>query len=272
MPLINFKLKHPDHIIPWGTPPDTSMHWFGLTDGEYWLELGNTRLFEYTDEILKHWGINNFNYVDYQVIRLIEDWTDIFQFIAEPIPDGFYVISNNHQALYGFYGKARNWLDQLSNDPMSDTGSYYDKYDQIIGWVQSRTLSTTHLKNGPGIHFFRNKDKLSIVWDASDQAEGQIPVWTSQTGEIEIEYKSFVAEVEDFGRRFFNSMDTQVQLALSKDWGSTYLDKEKLIAEHEQRKAAFQNSLFILNSNQTTNTDWSLISSLLSEMFQLLTK
>lgn len=47
MPLINFAPKHPDVIEPFGTLPGQRMHWFGLTDSTYWLELGDVNLYEY---------------------------------------------------------------------------------------------------------------------------------------------------------------------------------------------------------------------------------
>ena len=47
MPLTNFAPKHPDVIEPFGTLPGQTMHWFGLTDSTYWLELGDFNPYEY---------------------------------------------------------------------------------------------------------------------------------------------------------------------------------------------------------------------------------
>jgi hypothetical protein len=266
MALINFKLRHPDNIAPWGTPPNTSMHWFGLTDSEYWLDLGKANIYEYSDEVLKHWNVDSIKYVDYQLIRLIEDWASIFQDIAEPIPDAFYAISKNHQSLYEFYRKATIWLEKLSDDPTIDIDTYYDKYDKIIEWIYSRTLSAMHLTHGPNISFFRNKNSLSIVWGADQLIDDKIPVWTSQTGEIEMEYETFIHEIKDLGNRFFEAMDNQVQIAVNKDWGITNLDKEGLVKEHEERKAEFNRSLLVLKDHPAKQTNWDLITSLINEM------
>lgn len=266
MALINFKLRHPDNIFPWGDAPDTSMHWFGLTDGEYWLDLNKATLYEYTNEVLAG-DVNASHYVDYQIIRLIEDWTSIFESIAEPIPDAFYAIARNNDHLYKFYGAVQKWLDNLSEDPSIDIDTYYDRYDKTIEWIYSRTLTAMHLTSGPGISFFRNRNNISIVWKADHQTENNIPVWTAQNGEIEMEYEVFISEIEDFGNRFFQAMNTQVQIAVEKDWGTTHINKERLIQEQQERKDEFQKKLAVLQSEPTKHTDWDLINSLITKMF-----
>jgi hypothetical protein len=267
MALINFKLRHPDNIIPWGEHPDTSMHWFGLTDGEYWLDVNKTILYKYTDEVPTGGDVNESIYVEYQLVRLIEDWTSIFGSIAEPVPDAFYAISQNNNYLYRFYGAAQQRLDDLSKDPSIDVDTYYDTYDKTVEWVYSRTLTAIHLTYGPSISFFRNGNNISIVWKADHLTEDNIPVWTAQNGEVEMEYETFINEVEDFGNRFFDAMDTQVQIAVEKDWGTTRLNKERLIQEQQERRVEFQKSLAVLKGEPTKHTDWDLINSLITKMF-----
>jgi hypothetical protein len=43
--LFNFRLRPLDQVIPWGDPEAPTFHWFGLSDGEYWIEAGGTTLF-----------------------------------------------------------------------------------------------------------------------------------------------------------------------------------------------------------------------------------
>ena len=242
------------------------MHWFGLTDSEYWLQLGQVIFYEYTDEVLRHWEVQDFKCVDYQAIRLIEDLTSIFDSLVEPIPDDFYEIARNHTSLYEFYGKSKQWLDKLSDDPSIDIDTYYDKYDQVIEWIYSRTLSAMHLTYGPNITFFRNKDNLSIVWDASHETDENISVWTAQTGKFEMKYIDFVNEVEDFGKGFFSVMQRQVEIAVEKDWGTVDLNKTQLIEEQQERKIKFQESVSLLKNRPNKNTNWDMVRSLISEM------
>ncbi|BAV05013.1 hypothetical protein SAMN05421788_11336 [Filimonas lacunae] len=267
MALINFKLKHPANIIPWGDAPDTSMDWFGLTDGEYWLDVNKATLYEYTREVLSGNHVNDSCYVDYPIARLLEDWTSIFESIAEPVPDAFYTIAQSNNYLYRFYEAAQNWFDNLSQDPSIDANAHYDSYDKAIEWIYSRTLTAMHLTSGPGISFFRNRNNISIVWKADHLTENNIPVWTAQDGEVAMEYATFIHEIEDFGHRFFTAMDAQVQIAVEKNWGTTQVNKERLIQEQQERRAGFQQKLSILNGQPTKHTEWNVINSMITKMF-----
>lgn len=46
---INFRLQELDKIMPFGTAPDLTFHWFGLTDGYLWIDVGNRTIYEYSD-------------------------------------------------------------------------------------------------------------------------------------------------------------------------------------------------------------------------------
>lgn len=267
MALINFKLRHPDNIIPWDDDTDTTIHWQGLTEGEYWLDLNKATLYEYTPEVLAGGDTDDSTYVVYQLDRLINDWTGIFESIAAPVPDAFYTISRNHHYLYRFYGAAMHWFDRLSADPSIHADTDYEQYDKTIEWIYSRTLTAPYLASDPGISFFRNGDYLSIVWQADHVTPENIPVWTAQNGEVEMAYDLFVHEMEDFAKRFFDAMDVQVRIAVEKDWGATRINKEALVKEQEERKAAFQRKLGILKGPPVKHTDWELINTLVTKMF-----
>lgn len=45
MSLFEFKLKKLPDVLPWGEEPDFYLHWFGLTDGIYYMNVGNEQLF-----------------------------------------------------------------------------------------------------------------------------------------------------------------------------------------------------------------------------------
>lgn len=267
MALINFTLKHPDYITPWGEAAETSMDWFALTDGEYWLDVKKATLYEYTTEVLAGTHANSSHYVELQIARLLEDLTGIFEAIAEPVPDAFYAIAQSHNYLYRFYEAAQSWFEHASQAPSADVDACYDSYDKAIEWIYSRTLTAAHLTYEPGISFFRNRNNIALVWNADHLTENNIPVWTAQNGEIEIEYQLFVHEIEDFGSRFFQAMDTQVQIAVEKNWGTTQINKQRLIQEQQDRKAAFQQKLSLLKSEPSLRTDWHFINTQVTKMF-----
>ena len=55
--LFNFRLKNTEDIAPWSTPSKgdaLSLHWFGLTDGWFWIDIGGQQLFRYSQQILDH--------------------------------------------------------------------------------------------------------------------------------------------------------------------------------------------------------------------------
>jgi hypothetical protein len=47
--LIDFTLLPIAMVQPWGRPDNLSLHWFGLTDGQYWIEVSENKLFEYSE-------------------------------------------------------------------------------------------------------------------------------------------------------------------------------------------------------------------------------
>jgi hypothetical protein len=54
--MINFELKHIDETQPAGTETDLRMSWFWLTDGDLWLNLADSTLYEYSKDALKYFG------------------------------------------------------------------------------------------------------------------------------------------------------------------------------------------------------------------------
>src|ERR1700759_5537644 len=81
--LFNFELTPLQDVTPWGADGNRSLHWFGLTDGHYWINVGDHRLFEYSDAARKDGAPA---YCSYQVVRLLEDILDIAPYVLEPVP------------------------------------------------------------------------------------------------------------------------------------------------------------------------------------------
>ncbi len=173
MPLINFLLKHPDDIIPFGTESDKSLHWFGLTDGNLWLEAGKSKLYEYTDSFLSLLSMSDTKYVDYYLSRFIEDFTEQFEKIATGLPDESYAIAKNSMTLTKFQETSKQWLDETNE---ADFDQAMEKYDALIGWIGQRELTAGHLVGSPHIGFFKNKNKISIVWKADQRTKKKYSV------------------------------------------------------------------------------------------------
>jgi hypothetical protein len=68
--LFNFALVPINEFQPWGKPGALHLHWFGLTDSEYGIAFGGSKLLEFSEEARLR-GATQF--CDHQVARLYED-------------------------------------------------------------------------------------------------------------------------------------------------------------------------------------------------------
>lgn len=267
--MINFRLKNIDDIVPFGQSPDLSLHWFGLTDGDLWIEFGETTIYEYTDEALAYFGDKPTKYNDYQISRFLEDFSDLFKNIGESVPDKFYDLAGN---LSRFQLDSQKWLDINDTDDDDLSDFYFDTYDTLISWTSNRKINSGHLLGGPNIYFFRNKDKIKIVWESDHKLENGAVLWTAFNGIYEMDYVEFIKQVKDFGVRFFESMLCQILQTEEKDWKDIQLDKNRLRAEHQERETDFFQKLQFLENDSDIKTDWTKIDTLYEQMAEEITK
>lgn len=254
--MIKFKLKDIDEVSPFGSENEQEVHWFALTDGVYWIELENTTLFEYTNEILDHWKIDRENkYTDYQIARFYEDFTELFYKIPESIPNNLFELIDSTELLNKWNRKVDSWIE---NDAIEEGD---------LNFIAHRTLDSGHLQYSPMISFFRKGDKIRLIWDAGDIIDNKIPVWTASTGELDMNYQDFINQVEEFGRNFFHKMETQVQRAVEKDWGNIRINKTRVLEEHAERIDHFKHSIDLLEKDEILfKTDWVGIKKLLEKI------
>jgi hypothetical protein len=78
--VFEFALRQLNQIVPWGEPPNLTLHWFGLTDGSYFVDLGDTHLLEYSA------ALDVPVHVEYQVARLHEDLLEMLPDVLAPVP------------------------------------------------------------------------------------------------------------------------------------------------------------------------------------------
>ncbi|AEL25321.1 DUF5984 family protein [Cyclobacterium marinum] len=261
--MINFKLKHIDETQPAGAESDLRMSWFWLTDGDLWLNLADSTLYEYSKDALKYFGDKKTPYNDYPIVRFIEDFTKLFNAIKESIPHDIYQKTEN---LSQFLDDAHKWLDMNDTDEEEHSDFYFEEYDRLISWTYKRSLNSGHLIGGPQFSCFRNKDKIRIVWETEYELENGIKLWTAKNGRIEIPYVDFILSIEEFGNQFFESMKEQVDLAVQKDWKEIQIDKERLIEEHKERESDFWEQFAQLKNNSTGKTNWERIRKLEDRM------
>ena len=251
--MINFELKHIDETQAAGTDAELYMSWFWLTDGYLWLNLADSTLYEYSKDALKYFGMKTSAYNDYPIVRFIDDFTELFKVINESIPDDIYQLTEN---LSQFLNDSQRWLDINDTDEEEYSDFYFEEYDNLISWTYNRSFGSGHLIGGPRFSFFRNKDKIRIIWETEDKLENGIQIWTAKNGNIEISYTEFISQVKEFGNRFFTQMKDKVEIAVQKDWKDIQIDKKELIKEHKERELDFWNQFTLLESDSTTKTNW----------------
>lgn len=258
--MINFKLKNIDNIVPWGSEDDQSMHWFALTNGEYWIEIQNATLFEYTDQVINYWGGER-KYASYQIIRFIEDFTRLFFCITESIPGDLFENVKSAKLLKEIEVQRQRWMREETA-----SGDKEMVVEASSTWIMNRTLDSRHLTGGPQISFFRHNEKIVIVWIADELVDNRIPIWTAQTGEAEMDFEDFIAKIEDFGEKFWEEMEKQVDHALKRDWGPITIDSAKLKERQIEMAGDFDYWIKILrqdvlyqklrNSGAIPETNW----------------
>lgn len=249
---INFKLQQIDKITPWGESPDFSMHWFGLTDSQLWIQAGGQTIYEYSYAAREYFG-ENIQYNNYQLSRFLEDFSELFPYLRESVPELFYEKIND------FEGQTYAWLMLHDEDEDNVFDKLYDdEYTPLTAWYYDRMLDSGHLTGGPDIGCYRYGDRIKLCWKSDYQLENGSSIWTAPRGIFELQYKEFVSAVNEFYHSFFKEMDKQVDLAVQKDWGNVRLDKTRLIDEHAERKEFFNQKLKLL-SEPCNCTDWDAI-------------
>lgn len=256
---INFKLKNINDIEPWGN----SLHWFALTDGTLYIQVGDEKIYEYSDSARDFFKCD-IKYNDYYLARFITDFTEIFRFIREPIPE---ILYNNIDT---FEEITDLWKDMYTDKPDDIFNEFYfGEYDTLTEWYyMQRTLDSSHLVSGQSIGFFRHGDKIKILWKSYDDAilENGENIWTSPNGIYEMSWEDFTEEVKDFYWRFRRKMDAQTYRAYKYGIDGVEIDKKLLLKSNSDNITAFAQHLELLFSDDYEKTDFNRILALYEKM------
>ena len=233
--LFNFALRRLEDIEPWGA--DRTLHWFGLTDGWYWLRVGEATLFEYTNAVITtpvSAGDRPFvRYVDYYVTRLWEDVRGLLPDALEPIPADVIV--------------DRQWAEKVAavHHGLDDGAATVDldsrpELDQTIVeatlWWGSRQLDTGYLKAGPLTHIWREAETVTVAWDTRRCRFNGTQTWTAGAGRTTFPVDVFLGEVVDFRRRLTAAMQERVDyIRVNGPPACVQIDVDALVVEQAER-------------------------------------
>lgn len=255
MALFEFKLKPLQEVVPWGEKPDLNLHWFGLTDGIYYMNVGGEQLFRSSIEILNHWKKKhpdldvNQPHVDYQVVRLYEDLLERLTDILQPIPTELqtYVISHQSQD---------DWEKELWKiyNSTEDEGIESLYYLATEWWNRCRGLSTMHLNHGQNIWLWRTGDTVHIRWINESIEINGIQPWTAVKGDFKLNVDEFQKEVQIFHNRLIEEMGQRIEELKTKNpIPHINIDIPSLEKEHEERKYSLEKAL----NSEPCVYDWS---------------
>jgi hypothetical protein len=247
--LINFELVPVEKIKPWGEPGELSLSWFGLTDGQYWIQAGESRLFEYSKHVRDQgWP----RFCDYQIVRLYEDLLEILPYILEPIPDS---LINYISGESGVEWEGALALWETQNDENLEPDQYCDCMVAANGWRSYRTLDSGYLRHSPKIMIWSDEVAVHIEWDNRTKTiDGQC-VWTALYGEFTLPREEFKREILSFHTRLMEQMAIRVDQVLSGALAPEIrIDLVWLKNEHEERCLSLEMALGI-----QPKTDWSSV-------------
>jgi hypothetical protein len=256
MALFNFALKAIADIQPWG---GDSLHWFGLTDGLYHINVGDAQLFRYSTESLARFKKDNPEltdeppvYVDYQVVRLYEDLLENLANVLQPVPTELHSIiaDKNSAQAWQLYWQNRAGVDDETEqaEELRETASFW--------WLTDRHLSSSHLIYSPEINLWRYEDNIFIRWNNQHNQLDGVAVWSTQSGEYVMSVAEFMAEVTMFHNHFMATMKSRVELIATNNLiPNVKIDIAGLLSEQQARENSLANAL----KYAPTVKDWAAV-------------
>ncbi|HYD07544.1 MAG TPA: DUF5984 family protein, partial [Reyranella sp.] len=203
--LINFELNPLGKVIPWGEPGNHSLHWFGLTDGRYWITAGGATLFEYSERVRRA-GFDR--YCDYQVARILEDITEMMPTILDPVPEDLveYVSGESGRA---WIETRDSWFEQnLNVEAGDDAWDVWGSANLLLG---DRFLDSAYLTPSASILMWSDDTDVHIEWENGDKLiDGEL-AWSAVRGSFHLPRAIFVEEVRAFHARLFEQMTSRIE-------------------------------------------------------------
>ncbi|GAA0766180.1 DUF5984 family protein [Ideonella azotifigens] len=227
--LFNFELRPLAEIRPWGEPGAQRLHWYGLTDSEFWIEVGGSRLLEYSEDAQRH-GTPRF--CDYQAARLYEDVIALATYALERIPFDLvpYISGQGRDATLA---KFSTWCDKNAE---RDDDQYWSTIDCASSWIGKRELDTAYLTPSADVLMWSDISMVHIEWDNREKLFDGLGAWSALFGNYSLARSDFVAECISFHERLMSSMAERVgRVAAGALSPEIHVDLEGLHREHQMR-------------------------------------
>lgn len=246
--LFHFRLTPLSEVQPWGEEGSEELHWFGLTDGEYWIEAGGEELLRYSDAASEKLGWSG--YCQYYVVRLHEDLLDMLPAVLETVPERLFPYLCG-PTCREWAKLATDWFERQERP--SDEG-YWD----AVLWSDARTMDTNYLTTAPVIRIFSTHEGVTICWDNSDLEVNGIPIWQATEGTYRLSREQFIDEVRSFHQRLMAAMEQRMREVLGGALpASIRIDRARLSDEQQLRSTWLDEAL----ARPASSTDWRTVQS-----------
>ncbi len=248
--MFRFALKPLEAIEPWGEAPKLSLSWFALTDGYYFIEVGDHKVLWYSEGGCRAQGWDfpptpvGFELAaSYQVSRLFEDIAELYSAILEPVPEDIAAILDTADSHQEWNVLIANW-------------DWKDDTEAGLLWADQRTLDTGYLRAGPRPTFWRVGDTIRFRCDNRRKLLDGARIWSSELVEHELPVREFVEHVRLFGSSLLSQMDERTG-RVEAGWcrEGVRLDAAELRRDHESRVEQWRAA----TSRPCVPTDWNVV-------------
>jgi len=247
-------------VKPWGAPDNPNLHWFGLTDGYYWINAGGVKLFEYSDAAQQ---VGAPPFCDYQVIRLLEDVLDFGPAVLEVVPEQLrpFIDLDSLRPPNGYWPA---WRDLTESQ-----GSEDELAEQLYlgsAWLGQRTLDSLYLSPSTWIQMWSDPENVYIQWDNRGRTFENEHAWSAVAGTYTLPRDAFVDEVTSFHARLMSQMQERIERVLAGNLPrSIRVDRDALVSEHAQRSVPLDRSAFV----RKPATNWASVASAIEQLEKL---
>ena len=238
-----FGLRPVEDVEPWGDE-SPALHWFALTSGWYWIDVGDHELLRYSESTLRRWAIEEgesgelIPYVEYYVVRLWEDVLEMVSVLTEPVPAD----------LVDFVAdELSGWASRDVSPQAEAAGSWHSDHSMYMGPLQ----------NAPHVRLWRTiidgDDAVTIDWKHRPGSDTRFAA--PATGRVVVSTSSFDAAVSEFDRTLLAAMEERVAaLEAAGPLPGVRLDLDHLRREQRDRAAWLRRA-----RARQVSTDWTAV-------------
>ena len=217
--MFNYILKPvKDCAFPITESGKKNIAWFWLTDSCYYIQLGDVRLFEHSQE-QQAVSSCEYPYVEYPYIRQLEDLFDILTQLSSGITENAFRLISTKGKCEWLRREVKQWYELLGDDITEEQD---DLYCDLLQFLNYGCLDSGYLRFKSGVFFYHIGEKMIIRYDFKDRDEDGLNVWSATAGEFEMTWTEFVKEIENLLHSFFSDMDKQVEDAICNFMNDDY--------------------------------------------------